>query len=258
MTDSTREPILNIVADTIPEFLAALVQVAKHFDQMSPWWRGHANANWKLQPSIYHRGMGSKEPFLAANFRNLGKVRHREVPHYDDKNSWLLLMQHYGLPTRLLDWSSSPLVALFFAVNDTNLEQEDAVVWGLCSTRLNENQIGEDIILGPDTKIASEIFYDAWRSRRTKKGEDKIVALHTQHIDIRQLVQSSQFTIHGIDLDMKELDHADRFLCSITIPSHRKANFRTLLQYFNIGESSLFPDLQNLAKQLVETQFVAE
>ena len=52
--------------------------------------------------------------------------------------SWLTLMQHYGLPTRLLDWSESPLVALYFALSSDEDAKADAAVWVLNPMKLNK------------------------------------------------------------------------------------------------------------------------
>src|SRR5437773_608578 len=58
------------------------------------------------------------ERFLAHTFRLRAGSRYSSCPPLDEYPRWLFLMQHYGLPTRLLDWTASPLVALFFAVED--------------------------------------------------------------------------------------------------------------------------------------------
>jgi hypothetical protein len=53
------------------------------------------------------------------------------APSEDDLAGWLSLMQHYRLPTRLLDWSFSPLIAAYFSVNDRFVEPVDACIWAL-------------------------------------------------------------------------------------------------------------------------------
>ena len=77
---------------------------------------------------------------MAVQFRNQARVRHREVPDIKDGASWLFLMQHYGLPTRLLDWTDSPLIALYFAIKDKTTDDEDGVIYGLMPTELNHNR----------------------------------------------------------------------------------------------------------------------
>jgi hypothetical protein len=59
-----------------------------------------------------------------------------KTPDPDDYFGWLFLAQHYGLPTRLLDWSESPLVALYFAVTEGH-EDHDGCVWALWPGGLN-------------------------------------------------------------------------------------------------------------------------
>src|SRR5690606_36926394 len=54
-----------------------------------------------------------------------------------DDWEWLFLMQHYGVPTRLLDWTDSPLVALFFAVYNVDRDDRDASLWVLLPAALN-------------------------------------------------------------------------------------------------------------------------
>lgn len=94
------------------------------------WWRGHASAAFTLVPGIHRGGKEpDREKNLFARFRVKAVARYSSCPSENDNASWLFLMQHYGLPTRLLDWSESILVATFFACSER--DGEDGDVWGL-------------------------------------------------------------------------------------------------------------------------------
>ena len=85
------------------------------------WYRGCGKVSHELKPSLYrHKGSKTIEDFMALEKRLLSRFRERSIPFHavlmTDPWEWLFLMQHYGVPTRLLDWSESPLMALFFAV----------------------------------------------------------------------------------------------------------------------------------------------
>ena len=84
------------------------------------WWRGHSLEDWKLVPGVYRRGADAAryERNLVARFFNAAHSRHPQCPPEGEWDSWLFLMQHSRLPTRLLDWTQSALVAAYFAVTD--------------------------------------------------------------------------------------------------------------------------------------------
>lgn len=89
-----------------------------------------------------------------------------------------------------------------------------------------------------------------WSALSNKVEASQILAVNTQHVDVRQMVQASEFTIHGSEKPISELPNSDQFLISITLPKASKNIFRQTLNVFNLTESFLFPDLEHLAKQI--------
>jgi hypothetical protein len=107
-------------------------------DGSATWFRGHAKANWTLLPGIMRSRSGLSEASSLARFKQSAAMLTDRSP--SSAFDWTFLMQHYGVPTRLLDWTESPLVALFFAVDTfAKHRNADAAVWCLKPTALNRN-----------------------------------------------------------------------------------------------------------------------
>jgi len=200
--------IQNFIATDLSTYMSAIVRATRQFDERMLWWRGHAKISWNLHPSIYHKKLAKNETNMAIQFRNQARVRHREVPDISDGPSWLFLMQHYGLPTRLLDWTDSPLIALYFAVKDKSADDEDGVIYGLMPTELNHAQIGTKGILGIGNTTVRKVIDNVWKNPSDKVEAPNILAINTQHVDVRQMVQASQFTIHGANTPITDLEGA--------------------------------------------------
>lgn len=97
------------------------------------FYRGHASAKWRLESSL-ERVLGTRwNDELARKFEDVSLLRFQSKFHlYDRENTkpdsklaWLALMQHYGVPTRLLDFTESPFVALYFSLEAFNLNSKD-------------------------------------------------------------------------------------------------------------------------------------
>lgn len=236
--------------------IAAVVGACRETFRTTIWWRGHSRASWRLRPTVFRNRDGGVgyERNVAARFRQKAATRHPNCPPIDRDSEWLHLMQHYGVPTRLLDWSESVLVAAFFAVRDTTFDNEDGAIWGLAPALLNQEQMGKQVFVTPDQPPARQVFADVYREG-DEEPEGPTLALHSQEIDLRMMAQHSTFTIHGSVTDMVELPDSEKFLVRFAVPAAAKSEFRTILKAFGFSNMKLFPDLEHLAEDIRSLKF---
>lgn len=229
------------------------------------WFRGNARAEWNLRPKVFRpeilgrTSKGTFETSLVRNFQRQAAMRAIATPPDFDYVGWLSLMQHHGLPTRLLDWSTSPLVAAFFASKSEH-DREDGVVWALDLIRLNQSQLGRQEILTPDAALGQQACYLAFVNGEieaiTRPSEESFrlrsssVAMEPNESNLRMLLQQARFTIHGDETPLEHEGDAASFLYKIRVPSQAKAEVREKLALCGLRQSTLFPDLDNLAAEL--------
>jgi FRG domain len=247
MNSPPQSTISEYSAVDITTFTAAVVAASRYFGNTRPWWRGQRQADWSLRPSLYRLGFASNEVNLNARFRLMAKTRRGEVPDNTDALGWLFLMQHYRLPTRLLDWSQSPLIALYFAIEKP--DDTDAALWALSPTLLNSIEANTASICMPHSQTVGLLGTQAFRRDR-ERADTRILAVLTQEADIRHMVQQSSFTLHGREDPLDQREASASFLMKVRIPSAAKEGLRQALALLGINRASLFPDLENLAIEL--------
>lgn len=244
-------------ARNISELVNAFVAIIRQFRGSRPWWRGQTDIEWSVLPSLYRKGFESRENNINGRFLMMAKARYSNCPSKEEAFSWLFLMQHYGLPTRLLDWTESPLVALFFAMETQQSVETDSVIWALSPMDLNMQESNVDRIFMPGSKIVRQLGHDAFVANRDN-SDNRILALLTDQFDPRHMIQQSVFTVHGRRTPMNDLPQASNYMARIRIPKESKQAFRQILDLFGISRHILFPDLENLARELSSLEFIDE
>src|SRR5687767_15049780 len=164
-----------LAATSLAEFVKAVEKLVREWTPkgadwyLQPWFRGHGNISWSLEPGWYRpsspaQGIGSdyySEATLLEKFKLRAPTYLERLPANDWE--WVFLMQHYGLPTRLLDWTESSLVALYFAVHDTS-STTDGAVWMLQPSLLNKVGNGYGLIPPPIHECVSSYLAPLWSS----------------------------------------------------------------------------------------------
>ena len=155
MCYSTEELMMPVGVSAVEADPVAVRSVGEFVDTVTrlnaagslPWYRGHRLSEWGVLPSIWRGYTPTEERNLTNRFRSRAAIRYSPTPAYYAHASWLSLMQHYGLPIRLLDWTRLPMVAMYFALEDylpggAGAVEGDAAVWILHPHELNELQKG--------------------------------------------------------------------------------------------------------------------
>jgi len=192
-----------------------------------------------------------------ALLRNFRKYGHGEVSGADSVWDWLALGQHRGLPTRLLDWTYSPLVALHFATENTTDFGHDGIVWCVNFVEANKRLparlkriLREE---GSDTFTVEMLSpFPSLRSFDALSREPFVVFLEPPAVDQRILNQLALFSLMSSPsarLDDWLGQHPD--LCRrVIVPSALKWEIRDKLDQSNVNERVLFPGLDGLSRWL--------
>lgn len=223
-----------------------------------PFFRGHEDSSWKLIPSL---GRRPKKKFKKDN---LECILYYDFLSYagplmgNRNSSWdiLFAMQHHGLPTRLLDWSETFAVALYFALKNYLLNRNnqnktrklpEPAIWILEPFELNNGSSEGKLLYNPETDFTvtyQELFID-----ETGTLDGKVIALIPSKSVQRLVAQKGVFTLHqDISSPIEEL--YPNYVKKFVIPKDAIPKAIEFLQLAGMNEFSLFPDLDGLARHL--------
>jgi len=219
------------------------------------WFRGHSKEEWDLLPTIRRGYTKKQEQYLSNEFRVRAGTRYHSCPDEGNYSDWLSLMQHFGLPTRLLDWTRSPLVAAFFATehlqrhstHDADEITSDACVWILYPRSLNIAQGFEPYLYPLNARSLQYLIKPAIKG---EDQSDKVVATMAVETDPRMQMQQGAFTVHTSEIALNNIPGNEDWLYKVIIPAVAIKPMARELDIMGFTRASLFPDLDNLALEL--------
>lgn len=220
------------------------------------WYRGQANIAWDLKPTIYrNKNLNFFEREMIRDFKLLSNELISKKP--TTELEWLFLMQHYGLQTRLLDWTESYLVALYFSVlNYSN--PVDSVVWVLHPWSLNVVSIKQKTIpISSHPELFKYTLGDPHTVNRKIEGILPVAIRPTRN-SARIVAQKGTFTIHGNNIkslnkiieEQNKVNNEQIFLYSIVIDGKSKLKILKELFIAGISYSVIFPELQGICNDI--------
>lgn len=233
-----------------------------------PWFRGEENADWDtaLRPKLYRTNHDlievlRQEQDLRLEFKRRGTQLVGEGKPSDHGERYFL-MEHYGVPTRLLDWSDGALVALYFALRPVK-NTHDAAVYMLDPWWLNK-LVFKELPVAKQDRCSGSAMPD-WDEAKPYLSEDEFenefigpkfpLAIDPSHVARRVAAQRSRFTIFGRRLDglakiCAKVPESDCRLSRIKIKRSAVSGMRRDLTTCGISESTIFPDLEGLGREL--------
>lgn len=228
-------------------------------------YRGQSNAEWQLQSSLYRsiyqarfiRDMAGipgssinhrlNEENMLERFKSCAHLHLSHLPRSRDSLSWLALMQHHGAPTRLLDFSFSPYIALYFALESGS---DDSAIYMLNHDAIRKDddlhfgdsrkEIYERVMYGDDYKdeICLFAFEPEFANQRLIAQQGLFVA--TNHVDYSHEDALKEYNLRSLDA------------CKIIIPKQLRYEGIRMLHQMNISSATIYPGLDGFCRSLYQ------
>ncbi len=233
-------------------------------------YRGLSNETYTLKTSLMRNCKNKQQYLEKCILRNFTKYAEFNEPHIKE-SVWrqMILGQHHGLPTRLLDWSYSPLVAMHFACSADNLSELDknnSCVWKIDIEEINSllPKKYKDALAKNDAYLFTMDMLETITTDLNAYDNDMLdqsmVLIEPPSIDQRIINQYSYFSVIPMEMENIEafFEQYTNNTCRYIIPNNIKWRIRDLLDQMNINERIMYPGLDGLSTWLKRHYFVKD
>lgn len=241
----------------VEDLLAAVASHRRRADRTPLWFRGSTSRRHDLVPSL------GRTPFTLAQELDLIKAFKQNAMQFvanrpQSEWEWLFMARHHGVPTRLLDWTESPLIGLYFATHSVGPpsdvarnDSKDGALWLLLPVDLNRQASirlagkRELPIFEDDDQHLRNYLPSSLASEHTSRLIP-VAGIAVRHSK-RMQAQHSVFTVTHRDQSAIESVGDSKHIGRYIVPAASKLRIRRQLEALRIDRLSVFPELDNVA-----------
>lgn len=256
----------EITANSWTDLMAIFADEVVHFTgidrhRADKAYRGMADASWPILTSLQRVNKTAFKEVERHLIRNFQKYAPQNSVIFNTFWNWLTLAQHHGLPTRVLDWSYSPMIALHFALDNHAqfANNSDAVIWSVNLEKIKQT-LPSQIVTERFNKdqaftFTMEALEDLWPTLEklsSNAPDDFMIFFEPPSFDDRIINQYALLsaTRNPETLVSDWLKKHPHLYTRIIIPNHLKWEFRDRLDQMNITERIIYPGLDGLCQWL--------
>lgn len=258
---------MTVITEHTPTTLNRLLNQVESFQNARSisWYRGVGDSVYNLSPSITRTAAPKTADELRQIEKSIGNTFSQRAPPFvnmDFQNEWrtLFFMQHYGIPTRLLDWSESPFVALYFALssvkrNEASEPLADVALWACDPVAWNRTILSHISFQGAVLDESCEEIKAYSPSSDLDQRATAPIMIFGTHNSPRIVAQRGVFALFGKGPEsMQDIFTNGNFpagsLQKIVIARQHIDGMLQSLYRKGIAESTIYPDISGLAAEI--------